>query len=421
MLHCFRIEWLDSRAEYTVSLQEMSKEELSNCLKKFYLCVRKKDGSYFKASSMKSIRAAIERYLQGPPNNKPWSIISDPEFKQANVALDAFIKSLRRQGKIGGVVHKNPITKEQIEKLFEKQQLGPAASKCPAQLLRTCWFYITFYFGKRGRENQRQMKTNLLVLRRTPHGKLYFELQRDVPGSVMATKNHQGGLNDEEDESDAKMFEVRESPRCPVKTVSNYISHLNPASDVLFQKPRCDSSKFNPDIDNVWFCNLPLGVNSLTNMMRAMSMTANINPPLTNHCVRATSVTVLSNADVETRHIKCVTGHKSDSSIESYSNKPSFQQKEKMSAILSKFVARQDDVEQRKPANEQMPDKSPPSNAFISVRPPLANVSVAVNSVSDQTGQSSMSSQAFFQSSPNFHFQGCSVNIVNNNYFGSSM
>ena len=39
---------------------------------------------------------------------------------------------------------------------------------------------------------------------------------------------------------------------------------------------------------------------------------------LTNHCVRATAVTVLSDRNVEARHIKAVKVHKSDSAIESY-------------------------------------------------------------------------------------------------------
>ena len=72
--------------------------------------------------------------------------------------------------------------------------------------------------------------------------------------------------------------------------------------------------------------------------MRTMSLKAEINPLLTNHCVMVTSVTILSDANMETGRIRCVTGHKTDSSIESYSTKLSFQQKEKMSAILSRFI-----------------------------------------------------------------------------------
>ncbi|XP_078383138.1 uncharacterized protein KIAA1958-like [Oculina patagonica] len=414
-------EWLATRSEFTVPILQMEKPVLSKCLKKFYLCIRKKDGSFFKIYSLKAIRAAIDRFLKSAPNNKPWSIISDPQFKQANDALDAFAKSVRREGKVGGVVHKSAITREQIEVLFERQQLGPANTTCPAQLLRTSWFYVTLYFGKRGRENQRQMTKRMLVLRTTPGGQRFYELQKAVPGAVFATKNHQGGLNDEEDESDGKMFEVPGSPRCPVKTVENYISHLNPEMEFLFQRPRALTGKFNPEADSVWYCNSPLGVSYLSSMMRTMSTNANIIPPLTNHCVRATSVTILSEANVETRHIKSVTGHKSDTSIESYSNKPSFQQKEKMSAILSSFVGGENisrSDEQVSLAQKTSVDISQTAQSCgVLPRPPLENLSLSVNV---QQPATTLPSQAFFQASaPNFQFQGCSVTIVNNNYFGS--
>jgi len=60
---------------------------------------------------MKSIRAAIDRFLRSPPHCKQFSIIGDPAFTEANQALDAFVKDLRKTGKIAGVVHKKPITK----------------------------------------------------------------------------------------------------------------------------------------------------------------------------------------------------------------------------------------------------------------------------------------------------------------------
>ena len=84
----------------------MSKEELNVCLKCFYTSARKKDGTYsYKSSSTKSIRAAIDRFLRSPPHNKPFSIISDPAFTEANKCLDAFVKDLRKTGKIADVVH----------------------------------------------------------------------------------------------------------------------------------------------------------------------------------------------------------------------------------------------------------------------------------------------------------------------------
>ena len=287
---------------------------------------------------MKSIRAAIERFLRSPTYNKSFSIIADAAFTEANKVLDAFVKYLRKTGKIAGIVHKKPISKEQMKRLFDSGELGPANMN-PAQLQRTAWLHLGLFFGRRGQENQRQLTPKMLSLRKTPQGVEYYELNRSHPGSLPATKNHQEGLGDAEDESDAKIFSVPCSERCPVKTIKNYLAHLNPASDALFQRPRdSESAKFNPASEKIWYCNAPLGTTTLDNMMKQMRKRAGIKPHLTNHCLKATSVTVLSDHNCETRHIKSVTGHKSDQAVESYNERPSIEQRQKMSLVLSEFI-----------------------------------------------------------------------------------
>ena len=63
------------------------------------------------------------------------------------------------------------------------------------------------------------MKHAMFALRATPRGEEYFELNSEFPGPLPATKNHQGGLSDAEDESGAKIFAVSESAKCPVKPI----------------------------------------------------------------------------------------------------------------------------------------------------------------------------------------------------------
>ena len=105
---------------------------------------------------------------------------------------------------------------------------------------------------------------------------------------------------------------------------------------------------------NVWSCNSPIGESALGNMMKAMSLAASFIPHLTNDCVRATSVTVLSDHNIETRNQE--TAHKSTTSIESYNVRASLQQKENMSNILSLFVAGDSHmgIEHRHPAKTKI-------------------------------------------------------------------
>jgi hypothetical protein len=100
------------------------------------------------------------------------------------------------------------LTVEIIQKLFEKGELAGADRKTPRALLQTTWFYVSLYFGKRGRENQSLMKKSMLRLAVTTAGEEYFELDKEEPGAVLSTKNHTGGLEGTEDHADEKYFQA---------------------------------------------------------------------------------------------------------------------------------------------------------------------------------------------------------------------
>ena len=142
----------------------MEKEDLNECLTMFYASVRREDGTEFKV-----IREAIDRYLRQPPNNKPWSIVGDSAFQKSYKVLNAICKQMMQEGKVGPTIHKNPITSEQLQQLYETGQLGEWDTLDPSQLLRTAWYYITFYFGKRGREkvHLRHVRTSEYTSRAT--------------------------------------------------------------------------------------------------------------------------------------------------------------------------------------------------------------------------------------------------------------
>ena len=64
---------------------------------------------------------------------------------------------------LGCTIYSQLSTGHWDQRLYECGGLGPANSPNPAQLQRTVWFYLVLYFGQRGRENQRQMKSNMLI------------------------------------------------------------------------------------------------------------------------------------------------------------------------------------------------------------------------------------------------------------------
>ena len=88
-------------------------------------------------------------------------IIRDKVFKLANEALNPSLKDLARQGLISFTKHKRPISSEDLEVLYAANQLG---LNPPESFANSAWFNTILYFGKRGRENQREMKPGALQL-----------------------------------------------------------------------------------------------------------------------------------------------------------------------------------------------------------------------------------------------------------------
>ena len=95
----------------------MTPQQLNKCLQKFYLSARKRDGTFYNEKSLTAIRAALDRHLRSPPLNKPFSIIGDPLFTEANKTLSNYLKTLSKRGDIAPTAHKQALTKEVVEKL----------------------------------------------------------------------------------------------------------------------------------------------------------------------------------------------------------------------------------------------------------------------------------------------------------------
>ena len=80
--------------------------------------------------------------------------------------------------------------------------------------------------------------------------------------------------------------------------------------------------------------NVSLGINSLGKMVQVISKRLRVFKNFTNHSVRSTAITVLSDSGIEARHIAKVSGHRSLLSIDNYARDSSEDQKRNFSAIL---------------------------------------------------------------------------------------
>ena len=96
--------------------------------------------------------------------------------------------------------------------------------------------------------------------------------------------------------------------------------------------------------------------------MKEISSAANLSRVYTNHSVRATAITLWANAGLTNREIMAISGHRNESSLQSYHNMPSAHQLRKCSDVLSLALGEDQ-------SNEEAPNQ-------LVVRPPLQQLQV---------------------------------------------
>ena len=186
-------------------------------------------------------------------------------------------------------------------------------------------------------------------------GREYVSMTHDE-----ATKNHPGGIDDISSvEKEARMYSTSEDQLFDgLNCLKVYLQKLNPHCEALFQYPKQAVTQE----DQVWYTNKPLGVNRLAGMMKEISKLASLSRIYTNHSVRATAITLWSDAQVPSRHIMAISGHCSEASLKNYNTRPSSQQLRACSDILSGALS----------GRPQLSQEPSFSNAVASSSNPLA-------------------------------------------------
>ena len=149
---------------------------------------------------------------------------------------------------------------------------------------------------RRGREGQRSLKASSFSFAVDKQDKRHVTMTNDE-----VTKNHQGGLQDKFSSEKLALKYETESATDGYRALRLYISKLNPKCNALFQVPRSDWSELHT-ANNIWYENRPLGVNTLGNMTREISTKGMLSKVYTSHCVRATAISLWSEAGLVDRH-----------------------------------------------------------------------------------------------------------------------
>lgn len=348
VLHCTHLllcltEWCCQRGIQTNVLQ-MSNEELDESLRRFYAEARTQTGQEYSRSSLLGFRNSIERHFIAN-NGRSLKLTGNPVFAQSNKMLESKLKALRREGK-ENVQHKAVIESKDLIKLNNSPFMSP---NTPAGLLRKVWFFCTLYWCRRGSEGQRLLRRDSFHLEKDADGIDYVTMSHEE-----LSKNHQGGFADKSSEERQTRLYSTGQDGDAFSCFRKYLDKLNPRQQAFFQKPRAKFEQSN----QVWFENKPFGVNQLSMMMKQISIGAGLSKKYTNHCVRATAITLWSDSCVPARHIMSISGHANEQSLASYNRRPSTSQLKNCSDILSHALQKGRAPEQTATAVASFPTSS---------------------------------------------------------------
>ena len=143
------------------SVEHFSKCELDNILCKFWVELRKVDGTYYKKTSFRCLRYAIQRHMK-TVRGETFDIIDNEEFAPSNNVYKAQCVVLKKCG-FAKVDNHPPITEEDMELLYSSAVFS---LETPIGLQRKVFFELMLHLGRRGLENLRELTVNDFVVKR---------------------------------------------------------------------------------------------------------------------------------------------------------------------------------------------------------------------------------------------------------------
>ena len=175
------------------------------------------------------------------------------------------------------------------------------------------WWLLTQFFGLRGRQEHHAMKMEDFQLCKNDEGMEFVQFTEGP------TKTRQGGLQSKNRDFQPRMFSVG-GERCPVAIFKQFVERR--PLNMRWSGPFYLSIKRNRTLnDNIWFKTQPMGVNTISNMMKTTVAGTSLeesHKKFTNHSARKTTVSKLKKANVERSDIVKVTGHRSVQSLDDY-------------------------------------------------------------------------------------------------------
>ena len=176
--------------------------------------------------------------------------------------------------------------------------------------LQEVYFNIEYYLGTRGREWIRHLRKNQIYICFDSNGRKYV----DFPNLHTIQKNEQPSISNTTGKSvmkQSRIYAHSTASTCPVEAIKVLLSKLPDCCQSIFYRKRKDWE----DSDTWYNAKLPMGMNTIGDLMKSISKSAKLSKTYTCHCIRSTVITSMSNVGASVIDIQCVSGHKSGNSV----------------------------------------------------------------------------------------------------------
>jgi len=154
--------------------------DLDKLLTQFYLGIRTIDGNQFKSSSLSTMRQSLRRVISEKRN---MDILNHPDFAKSNKAFSNYILELKQNGK-GLVNHHEDINKSDITLIIQNLDTSN-----PDHLQKLVWFYVMYFFARRGGENLHDLKKDFFKIHINDVNKKYLKPQDELIKNHRSTEN----------------------------------------------------------------------------------------------------------------------------------------------------------------------------------------------------------------------------------------
>ncbi len=299
------ISWCD------VDRDDLDPEVLAHVLPTFINEIKRADGQDYPPNMVYSIIVMMQLFFE--KKGKTWRLLDEGKFNSVRNTVDNIMKRWSMARITQKVKRSEPISITDEEEMWDFGILG---EESPETLRNTVMYLIGLTFALCGGKEHRSLRNpyfdpQIVIKTSEKSSHKYLLYTEDI-----VSKTNQGGLSGRKlSPKVMKAFGNPNPQRDLVRLYQKYVSlcPTDPKSDALY-KYGLTESKRTP---RQWYCDKPLGINSISKCVANLMKQAGKSGNYTNHSLRVTAATRMFESGIEEQLVKEKTGHKSDA-VRSY-------------------------------------------------------------------------------------------------------